>query len=118
MIAGLFFLVVPLSFAFPRPHATGWLGALFDWFRGMDAPYNLFPSLHAALLLFLVDAYARYLSGPVRAAVMWWFVLVGLCPLLTHQHHAIDILGGSALAALCFLFVRPNNSLDSAGETP
>ena len=34
---------------FERPHASGWLGAIFDWFRGMDAPYNLFPSLHIAL---------------------------------------------------------------------
>src|SRR5476651_2831748 len=23
-----------------------WLGAVFDWFRGMDQPYNLLPSLH------------------------------------------------------------------------
>ena len=35
---------------------------------------------------------------------MFWFVLIGLSPLLTHQHHVIDILGGFALAALCLLF--------------
>jgi membrane-associated phospholipid phosphatase len=118
VIAGLFFLLVPLRFAFPRPPATGWLGTLFDWFRGMDAPYNLFPSLHAALLLFLLDAYARHLRGLVRAAVMSWFVLIGFSPLLTHQHHVIDILGGFALAAICFLFIRPKFYLDSARETP
>jgi len=39
------------------------IGAIFDWFRGMDAPYNLFPSLHAALWLLLVDIYARHLRG-------------------------------------------------------
>jgi membrane-associated phospholipid phosphatase len=118
LIAGLFFLLVPLRFAFPRPHASGWLGALFDWFRAMDAPYNLFPSLHAALLLFLLDAYWRHLRGLARAAVMLWFVLIGLSPLLTHQHHVIDILGGFALAAGCFLFIRPNFCLDSADERP
>jgi membrane-associated phospholipid phosphatase len=107
VIAGLFFLVVPLRFAFPRPHASGWLGTLFDWFQEMDAPYNLFPSLHAALLLFLIDAYARHLRGPIRAVVMFWFVLIGFSPLLTQQHHLIDILGGFALAATCFLFIRP-----------
>ena len=93
-LAGIYFLVMPLRFAFPRPHAEGWLGALFDWFRGIDAPYNLFPSLHAALLLFLIDAYARHLHGPKRSAVMFWFVLIGLSPLLTLQHHVIDIVGG------------------------
>jgi hypothetical protein len=48
LVAGMCFLIWPLRFAFPRPHADGALGALFDWFRGMDAPYNLLPSLHAA----------------------------------------------------------------------
>jgi membrane-associated phospholipid phosphatase len=117
-LAGVCFLVMPLRFAFPRPHAEGWLGALFDWFRGLDAPYNLFPSLHAALLLFLIDAYARHLRGPKRTAVMFWFVLIGLSPLLTHQHHVIDILGGFALAALCFFFIRPKIYLDSAERSP
>ena len=111
LVAGIFFLLVPLRFAFPRPHADGWLGALFDWFRGMDAPYNLFPSLHAALLLFLIDAYARHLGGSARFGVMLWFVLIGLSPLLTHQHHVIDIIGGFSLAAGCFYFIRPKFDL-------
>jgi membrane-associated phospholipid phosphatase len=101
VVAGICFLGIPLRLAFPRPQADGWLGALFDWFRGIDAPYNLFPSLHAALLLFLIDAYARHLRRPARFGVMLWFVLIGLSPLLTHQHHVIDILGGFALAAGC-----------------
>ena len=117
-LAGVCFLVMPFRFAFPRPHAEGWLGALFDWFRGIDAPYNLFPSLHAALLLFLIDAYARHLRGLRRSAVMFWFVLIGLSPLLTHQHHVIDILGGFALAALCFFFIRPKIYLDSVERSP
>jgi membrane-associated phospholipid phosphatase len=104
VVAGICFLAIPLRFAFPRPEAHGWLGALFDWFRAMDAPYNLFPSLHAALLLLLIDAYGRHLRGPVRLGVMLWFVLIGLSPLLTHQHHVIDIFGGFALAAGCLIF--------------
>ena len=70
LIAGVCFLLFPLRFAFARPSATGWTGALFDWFRGMDAPYNLVPSLHAALLLLLVDLYARNLRKLVRWAVL------------------------------------------------
>jgi membrane-associated phospholipid phosphatase len=105
LVAGCFFLLVPLRYAFPRSEAGGWLGLIFDWFRGLDAPFNLFPSLHAALLLFLVDAYARQLRGLARFAVMLWFVLIGFSPLLTHQHHLIDILGGFALAAGCFCLI-------------
>ena len=106
LIAGTCFLLFPLRFAFPRPHASGWTGALFDWFRALDAPYNLFPSLHAALWLLLVNIYARHLRGVVLVGAMIWFGLIGLSPILTYQHHVIDILGGFALAGYCFYFFR------------
>ena len=73
LIAGLCFLLFPLRFAFPRPHAGGWLGAVFDWFRGMDAPYNLLPSLHAAFTLILLNVYFRHTRGLIRVATMTWF---------------------------------------------
>jgi protein-tyrosine phosphatase len=109
IIAGLCFLLFPLRFAFPRPHASGWLGAVFDWFRGVDLPFNLFPSLHAALLLLLVDVYARNLRGVLLWAVMSWFFLIALSPLLTYQHHVIDIVGGFVLAGYCFYFFRASS---------
>jgi membrane-associated phospholipid phosphatase len=106
LIAGLCFLLFPLRFAFPRPHASGWLGAIFDWFRGMDSPFNLFPSLHAALLLLLIDVYARNLRGVFWLAAIAWFVLIALSPVLTYQHHVIDIVAGFALAGYCFYLFR------------
>ena len=111
LIAGLFFLLFPLRFAFPRPRVDGWLGALFDWFLRMDAPYNLFPSLHAALLFLLIIVYARHLRGLARYAVMFWFLLIGLSPLLTHQHHVVDIIGGLVLAAGCCYFIRAEHPI-------
>src|SRR5256886_12686155 len=92
--------------SFPRPHTDGWLGALFDWFRGMDAPYNLLPSLHAALMLILADVYFRNTGGVSRITIMIWFALIALSPVLTYQHHLIDIVGGFVLAAGCFLIFR------------
>ena len=109
LIAGLCFLLFPLRFAFPRPHASGSLGAIFDWFRGMDSPFNLLPSLHAALLLILIDLYARNLRGVFLFAAMLWFFLIGLSPLLTYQHHVIDIVGGFVLAGYCFYLFRESS---------
>jgi membrane-associated phospholipid phosphatase len=119
IVAGICFLLFPLRFAFLRPHAYGWLGALFDWFRGMDAPYNLLPSLHAALMLILLDVYFRHTRGFVRVAIMLWFVLIALSPVLTYQHHVIDIVGGFVLAGLCFWPFRERNfsSLPDRCET-
>ena len=119
IVAGICFLLLPLRFAFGRPQTDGWLGAVFDWFRGMDAPHNLLPSLHAALTLILVDVYFRHTRGLVRIATMTWFVLMALSPVLTFQHHVIDIVGGFVLAALCFgLFREPDFcSLPDRSET-
>src|SRR5437764_1890822 len=100
--AGICFLLFPLRFSFPPSHADGWPGALFDWFRGIDARYNLFPSLHAAFTLILIDIYFRHTRGFVRVATMIWFVLIALSPVLTYQHHVIDIVGGFVLAGYCF----------------
>jgi protein-tyrosine phosphatase/membrane-associated phospholipid phosphatase len=106
VVAGICFLLFPLRFAFPRPPADGWVGALFDWFRGMDAPYNLLPSLHAAFTLILCDSYFRHTRGFTRVAIMIWFVLIALSPVLTYQHHLVDIVGGFVLAGYCFYFFR------------
>ena len=106
LIAGLCFLLFPLRFAFTRPYASAWLGAVFHWFRGMDAPYNLLPSLHAAFTLILLNSYFRHTRGFVRVVTMIWFVLIALSPVLTYQHHVIDIVGGFALAGYCFYLFR------------
>src|SRR6476660_7625621 len=106
LIAGLCFLLFPLRFDFPRPQASGWPGAVFDWFRGMDSPYNLLPSLHAALTLILLVIYFRHTRSVVRVAIMTWFVLIALSPVLTYQHHVIDIVGGFVLAGYSFYFFR------------
>ena len=106
IVAGICFLLFPLRFAFTRPQAYGSLGALFDWFRGMDAPYNLLPSLHAAFTLILCEIYFRHTRGFKRLATMTWFVLIALSPVLTYQHHLIDIAGGFVLSGYCFYAFR------------
>lgn len=106
LVAGVCFLLFPLRFAFERPHADGWLGALFDWFRTMDQPYNLLPSLHIALRTILAEFYARHTRGLLRHASNIWFVLIGFSAVLTYQHHVMDVVGGFALGAYCLYFIR------------
>jgi protein-tyrosine phosphatase len=105
LVAGLCFLLFPLRFAFERPHAAGWLGAVFDWFREMDQPYNLLPSLHIALRTILAEFYARHTRGLLRHASNIWFVLIALSAVLTYQHHVMDVVGGFALGAYCLYFI-------------
>jgi hypothetical protein len=113
VVAGICFLLFPLRFAFERPTAGGWLGAIFDWFRGMDQPHNLVPSLHIAFLTILAQHYARHTRGLLRNASNVWFVLVGLSTLLTYQHHFMDVAAGFALGVSCIYFIR-----ESAAHLP
>ena len=106
LVAGICFLLFPLRFAFERPHADGWLGALFNWFRTMDQPFNLLPSLHIALRTLLAEFYARHTRGFLRHASNVWFVLIGFSAVLTYQHHVMDVVGGFALGAYCLYFIR------------
>jgi len=99
---GACFLLLPLRFAFERPAAAGWLGAIFDTFRTLDQPHNLVPSLHITLLTILIDLYMRHTAGLIRAALLVWFGLVGLSTVFTYQHHVIDVVGGLALVVVCF----------------
>lgn len=106
VLAGAAFLLFPLTLAVERPHVDGAMGAVFNWFRGVDLPYNLCPSLHIALRTILAAMYARYARGLWLWASHVWFSLIGLSTLLTYQHHVMDVAGGFVLAAVCFYLVR------------
>jgi membrane-associated phospholipid phosphatase len=106
LVATICFLLFPLRFAFERPLVSGWLGAFFDWFRQLDQPYNLLPSLHIALCTILAEIYARHTQGLVRSASNFWFILIGFSAVLTYQHHIMDVVAGFALGVSCLYFIR------------
>lgn len=104
LIAGLCFVLFPLRFAFEHSQVSGSLGAFFDWFQGIDRPYNLLPSLHIALCLILAELFVRHTRGLLRHVLIIWFGLIGLSAVLTYQHHVIDVVAGFALGAYCLYF--------------
>jgi protein-tyrosine phosphatase len=105
VVAGICFLVYPLELAMDRPTIDGWLGVIWNWFIGMDRPFNLLPSLHITLRTILAATYARHTHGLLRAVFRVWFSLIGLSTLLLHQHHIVDVIGGFILASACFYLV-------------
>lgn len=106
LVAGAFFLLMPLQFAFPRPVPDGWLGPIFSFLHGFDRPCNMFPSLHIALRTILADTYARHARGVLLWLVHVWFSLIGFSTVLTWQHHVVDVVGGFILALFCFYLIR------------
>ncbi len=100
LVAAIFFLLIPLRFAFPRPHVDGLFAPWFAALYSFDLPHNLFPSLHLAFRTILTDVFARKAPGIWRWVVHIWFSLIGISTLLTWQHHLVDVLGGFWLAAM------------------
>jgi membrane-associated phospholipid phosphatase len=101
-VAGLFFWLMPLTTAVPRPNVESWLGPIFRFLYSFDQPHNLFPSLHIALRTILVGTYVRHARGVTRSLIHVWFSLIGFSTLLVYQHHVVDIVGGFVLAAICY----------------
>lgn len=114
LIAGAFFLLMPLQFGFPRPGVSGWLGSIYQLLYAFDRPFNLFPSLHITIQIILADIYARHTKGVLRWIIQIWFSLIGISTLLTHQHHIVDVVGGFILAIFCLYFVRESNPKPAA----
>jgi membrane-associated phospholipid phosphatase len=126
MVAGLAFLVFPLETGYRRPEVSGWTGWLFEFLWSFDKPHNLVPSLHVALASLLWPVYARHgprrgfrlgtgrlqVRGPARGFVHVWFALILVSPLLTWQHHLLDVATGAMLAQVC-LFAFPERRLRS-----
>jgi membrane-associated phospholipid phosphatase len=106
LIAGLAFLVFPLTVGYRRPDVSGWTGWLFQFLWSFDKPHNLVPSLHVALASLLWPVFARHTNDRLRLLVHVWFTLIIASPLLTYQHHLLDIAAGGMLAQVC-LFAFP-----------
>jgi membrane-associated phospholipid phosphatase len=109
-IGGVCFLLIPAELAYPPVLDSElgiWAGA-YHVADTLNLTYNLVPSLHVALTVACVAAFARY-RGRITKALLWaWALAIALSTLLTHQHHIVDAVSGWVLGLLCFRFVyRP-----------
>ena len=117
LVAGSIFLMIPLRLADDRPTWDGWAGAIHDFLKAGDKPFNLFPSLHVALLILLWPVYHRHTRGILRTVIHIWFALILLSVLPVYQHHFVDIVGGVFLAFAC-ICVFPETDTPSSRHIP
>jgi membrane-associated phospholipid phosphatase len=122
LLAGVAFLVFPLTAGYPRPEVSGWAGSLFGLLWSFDKPHNLVPSLHVALASLLWPVYARHTPlhthGPLRWFVHGWFALIVASPLFTWQHHVLDVATGAMLGQVCiFAFPERLDRSDARGRS-
>jgi membrane-associated phospholipid phosphatase len=98
LFAGIGFLFLPAQLAYaPVEVPARWAG-LYNLADALNLQYNVAPSLHVALTVVCVDAYARRASATVRLVLWAWAAAIVLSTLLTHQHHLLDVVSGLLLA--------------------
>ena len=95
------FALLPTVNVRPLPQPDGVTGVLYAQLRAFEQPYNMFPSLHAAVLM--VTWLACLPALPRHAArTLWhgWCLLILASTVLTWQHDLLDVAGGVGLGVM------------------
>ena len=109
LVAGIGFVLFPAELVYPVPVDASGPGATGDVYRFADwlnLEHNLLPSLHVALSVTCIGAYATR-AGRVGQLLLWiWGVAVALSTIFTHFHHVLDAVTGFALGLAGALIYR------------
>jgi phytoene/squalene synthetase len=97
LIAGVFFLGMPLAQAYPARVADGFFGSVFHLADRLNLDYNKFPSLHIAFAVTAAIVFARRCGWFGRGVLTVWIAAVFASTLLIHEHQLLDLAGGLAL---------------------
>lgn len=100
LLGGIGFLLVPSQAAFAPPGDLGVWKSLFQFADRLNLDHNMVPSLHVALSVCCIAAFARHASQPGRVLLWLWGAAIALSTVLTHQHHIIDVVSGAAVGLL------------------
>jgi membrane-associated phospholipid phosphatase len=95
-IAGVGFLLLPAEVAY-APRDPGVWEPLYLWNQRIVLTYNMVPSLHVALSIATLSAYAQRRGKVGKALLIIWGMAIALSTLLTHHHHLLDLVTGLLL---------------------
>lgn len=116
-VCGIFYLVFPTTNLRPVISSHDFWSQALQLLYQMDAPLNLFPSIHCMDSWFCVVVLRniRKVPGWYQAVALVWAVAICLSTLFTKQHGILDVIAGILLAEGCyFLVVRWKKRKDSA----
>ena len=110
LIAGIFFLAVPMAQAYPQRVADGFIGGVFHLADRLNLDYNKFPSLNIAFAVTAAIVFGRRCGWLGRTLFGVWIVAVGAAALLMHEHNVLDVVGGLVLGLACVATVQSRAS--------
>ena len=100
----LFFLLLPTTMPRPDIHGSSFWAYVMRFLYRVDAPYNLFPSIHCLVswLCFVGVRRRRDVPRPLVWGTGLAAGLICLSTLTTRQHVMADVAGGIFLAELSY----------------
>lgn len=100
------FMIVPLTIVRPPIADASLSGRLLGALYAVDAPTNLFPSLHVSLSSLFALAVAKE-RPHWKCRLLAWAALIAVSTLFIRQHYVIDVLAGALLAWIAWrIFLR------------
>lgn len=119
LIGGIGFLLIPSRAAFAPPGNLGIWAGLFHFADRLNLDYNMVPSLHVALSVCCIAAFARHSSTLGRTLLWTWASAIALSTLFTHQHHVLDVVSGWGAGVFACRVARARGAkLESVGREP
>jgi membrane-associated phospholipid phosphatase len=117
LVAGVFFLLLPMVQAYPVREAHGFGGAIFHLADRLNLEYNEFPSLHIAFTVTAAVVFGRRCGPLGRTLFALWALVVAVSTLFLHEHHLLDLAAGATLGLVSVATVGRRTSQDEVLES-
>ena len=107
----VFFLCYPTTLVRPAVEGEGIFYEAIRFLYKIDAPTNLFPSIHCLVSWFCFIGIISDIKIPKWYKVMSFLIALAVfvSTLTTRQHVIVDVVGGIVLAQICYLIAQKTN---------
>ncbi|MCD7824683.1 MAG: phosphatase PAP2 family protein [Clostridiaceae bacterium] len=104
IVCGIFFILLPTTNVRPEVVGEGIGQSLIRFVYSMDAPTNLFPSIHCLVswMCFIGIRGKEYVPKWYRIFSCLFAAAVFASTLFTKQHYIIDVFAGVIIAEVCY----------------
>lgn len=104
LICGIFFVLLPTTNVRPEVMGNGAAEHIIQFVYWIDAPTNLFPSIHCLVswMCFIGIRGKSYIPKWYRAFSCLFAIAVFASTLFTKQHFVVDVIAGVILAEICY----------------
>lgn len=104
IVCGIFFILIPTTNVRPEVAGNGIAEQLIRFVYWIDAPTNLFPSIHCLVswLCFCGIRGRKYVPKWYQAFSALFAIAVFASTLFTKQHFIVDVVAGVLIAELCY----------------